>query len=377
MIDLRIWSRRLAVSSLLVVGCATLGNETTFPFPIRTSGVGPFRQLAEHETSPPGTTSGLAITTRGTAVGSGAIADEMLFYSNAPVLEEPPDRAEGLEEWQIDPAQLESRRILRAAPRAEMGTLDGEPVRLLGNEGDEIVLTGDEPWEGGEVFDPWPVVLADGRARLFYAGLGGIGLAEASGVDGSFTRVGSAPLLADGGDGVAPRSPTVVEHPTLGWFMYFERSDGIGVATSTDGATFTLADPDPSTAEIDPIFTDVPVPTVGEATELAVTSPGAAWAVSPIGRGTMRVYLEIHRDDGSTMISMAASEDGLLFERLDAPSMEVDNPRAPRPYVQADGITRLYVTVDRGERGITARALVIGITPADRFIADEPEADAD
>lgn len=377
MTDLRSWSRRLAVAFSLIVGCATLGNETTFPFPIRTSGVGPFRQLAEFETSVPGTIDGLAIATRGSAIGSGAIADERLFYSAALLLEEPPDRAEGLEEWQVDPAQTEARRILRAAPRTEMGTLDGAPVRLLGNDGDEVVLSGDEAWEGGEVFDPCPVLLPDGRVRLFYAGLGGIGLAEASSVDGAFTRVGTEPLLADGGDGTPPRSPTVVEHPALGWFMYFERSDGIGVATSSDGANFTLADPDPTTSEVDPIFTDVPEPLADEAMELAVTSPGATWGVTPVGRGTIRVYLEVHRDDGSTMISMAASEDGLLFERLDAPSMERDNPRAPRPYIQPDGITRLYVTIDRSERGTVARSLVIGVTPADRFIADDPEADAE
>src|SRR4029078_5689405 len=67
------------------------------------------------------------------------------------------------------------------------------------------ILAAQATWEGADVFDPWVVVLEDGTARLYYAAAGGIGLAVASSIDGTFERVSDAPLLSG-----TMRRPSVV-----------------------------------------------------------------------------------------------------------------------------------------------------------------------
>lgn len=118
------------------------------------------------------------------------------------------------------------------------------------------VLTADQPWEGGVVAGPC-AVRSGGQVWLFYGGAGGIGLATST--DGlSFTKA-AGPVLPQGGGGAwettAPRAPGVAVFPDGTWHMLYAAGTSIGEATSPDGTTWTRSGTDPvlePTPTVDP-----------------------------------------------------------------------------------------------------------------------------
>ncbi|NOY90248.1 MAG: hypothetical protein GXP55_03490, partial [Deltaproteobacteria bacterium] len=170
---------RATILLTLLLGCATLGTETSFPSAVTTSGVGPFRQLERYETGAFRSPPGQAVNTGGLLVGNAAAGGGQLFYVAATPLDEPPERDPSLPSYAVDWAQADARAIYRASPSGFAGTLNGRPVSLPGFDVGERVLEATQAWEGAAVFDPCPLVLPDGRLRLYYAAEGGIGVAEA------------------------------------------------------------------------------------------------------------------------------------------------------------------------------------------------------
>jgi hypothetical protein len=234
-----------------------------------------------------------------------------------------------------------ARGILRSAPRAngQRGFDEGTPA-----------LTATADWEGGHVEDPWTVVDDDGHARLYYAAAGGLGLAEATTVAGTFVSVG-APVIE--GEGV--RRPSVVRGlDDEGFLMFFEREGRIERAHSSDGRTWTQDGP-------------VTLPALAarderDDTEVSVGSPGVVRARTSAGRSVLRMYYESRRRDGQVLIAMAGSFDGATFEALEVPVVESRSLRMPAPLSQDERITLLYMSTARGgtpERG----ALVVGVAP--------------
>ena len=366
---------RTSLALLLLLGCGTLGTETDFPGAITTSGVGPFRQLERYETGIPRAPAGQAVDAHALFVDSGAAAGGQLFYAAADILADPPERDATLPSYAIDWAQADGRGIYRAASGGFSGTLAGESVSLPGFAPGERVLSAEQSWEGGEVFDPCPVMLADGRLRLYYAAAFGIGVAEASAPDAALTRVGDGPILAPDastGAGGTPRSPAVVDLGSEGVLLYYDVGDGVRVARSDDGLSFTPVDTDPSTPAIDPIYTTTPEPGPDAPTEGIPSMPGATAAITPTGRRVIRLYFEVPEDDGTRIVSVSASSDGVLFERYGAASFKGDDPGAPRPWLHDDGATLLVSHITRQQGGLEAGALVLAITPANRHLADEP-----
>lgn len=331
---------RALVVLLVFAGCATLGDETAFPGPLQTTGVGPFRLFTADETNliarPPG-----AVLIGDFATTGGMRTQEALWYAGAPVLDPVPERDPDVPEGEIDWAQFGARSILRAETRAEdMGFVTSAAV-----------LEASEPWEDGVVFDPWAYPLPDGRVRLYYAGAGGIGIAEGP-ASGPFVKL-PGPVLEDA------RSPTVVQVGDGSFWMFFERGDGIARATSPDGLAFEVAEEAIDVGLIDP-----------ELGETRFAHPGAVFAVSPTGRETVRVYFEAHRTDGTQVLALAASLDGVSYDRLENPTLGsadgADDYRAPAPYLREDGVTLLYATAPKTIRGsgAVARAIIGSVAPA-------------
>ncbi|MEM1415693.1 MAG: hypothetical protein AAGH15_12370 [Myxococcota bacterium] len=331
-----------------LAACATLGDETAFPGELSTTGVGPFRSADEAETGQP---AGRVLDAGDDAVGRVMVAGEFLFAAVATPLDDPPARDMALEPSALDPAQLGPLRIERAARTAP----------TFGFAGREVVLEADRAWEGEDLRDPWVMVLPDGRARLYYVGGPGdapaLGVAEAAGPGGAFTKLGDAPILMD------VRSPTVVRAPAgaaePGFRCYFERDGTIVEARSSDGLSF----------EESPAPLALP-PDGAEPAEEAVGQPGALLATTPAGREVLRLYFQSRRADGLRVLALAASLDGEVFERPELPVLEL--PRAdvvahPAPVLDdagpAAGITRLHHTVRRREGDLELREARLATTP--------------
>lgn len=338
---------------LFTAACSAIGDPGGYPSGYPHGGTGVFRALTGEET---GILDGRAIVTQRVAVEAPNVAEGHLFYATAPALEERPEVPEGHPRNEVFWPAFGARSIFRAAPRANPGFAAGQEV-----------LRAELPWEGGEVFDPWVVVHESG-VRLFYAAEGGIGLAEASTVDGAFRRVGNGPILgASAALEGAPRRPSVVRGPQGAFWMYYDAGGAIGAARSDDGVTFTRVDGDPSTPAIDPIvlrFDDPDFEDVRTSRELSVGAPGAASVETPAGRRIVRLYFESRRDDGAILAYVAGTSDGVTFDRHNVPVLSQDDVRFPAPFVLDRRVTLLYANVPFVTGGLQTRSIVASVSPA-------------
>lgn len=357
--------------ALLGAACSTLGGAPGQPEGLPHGGTGPFRLLSADEVDVPPTPSGSTLFDRDRGVENGMVAAEHLFYGGAellPVVE--PDAgmmddagamdAGTIEDagvpdageidagpsgpLEIDWSFFEARRIYRSAPRAEGIGFDA---------GDEVLVAA-EAWEGGFVHDPWAVVLEDGRARLYYAAEGGIGVAEAASIDGAFTRVGSAPIVR--GD---VRRPSVIDtsgtESEIAFLMYFERDGAIFVAGSSDG----LAWDEIGAVSLEPLAAR----DERDSVESSIGGPGVVSARTEAGRSVVRLYYESRRESGQVLIAMAGSFDGTTFEQQRIPVVPGDTLRWPAPRQLDSRVTLLYLQSERGGRAPERGALVVGIAP--------------
>ena len=322
--------------------CSTIGDPGGSPDAYPHGGTGQFRILGRDEVG------GSALGLRGHALDGSMVAEGYLFYAAAPLLEEPPEVPEEHPPGEVFWDAFEPRAIHRAAPRDDRGFNPGSPI-----------LSASESWEGSEVFDPW-IVIDGERARMYYAAEGGIGVAEASSVDGTFTRVGSGPILEAAG-GASPRRPSVVRGVDGASWMYFDDGGAIGVARSEDGVAFERVDGDSSTAAIDPLV--IRGEDLGEEPEVNVGMPGAVALDTPTGRRLVRVYYESRREDGSVVAYVAGSADGIAFERHELPVMEEADVRFPAPVLLDDRITLLHVNLP-ATGTYQMRALGVAVSPA-------------
>lgn len=328
---------------LAIAGCATLGAEAAFPDPIQTSGVGPFRILDSFETGIDNIAAEGLVPSDLQATGGGMFAGDHFFYTVADESDTPPEeRDASLPSSAVDWRFFEPQRIFRSAAR------DAD----LGHDPGVEVLAPDAGEDG--VFDPWVVVLDDGRARMYFATSDGISVAEASAVDGTFART-AGPFLS------GARGPSVVRFEGE-WLMVYESSGELFVTRSADGLSF-----DAGTA-IDVSFE----PEEGPA-ESAYGRPGVVVATMPSGRTLVRIYFEIIYEDGTQQISIAAGEDGVTFERFGGVVHGDDSAGSPAPRLLEDGTTLLYFTLGKDSRCVDeCRSNVLGVAPFFVRFAEEP-----
>lgn len=339
-------------STLLVLalslGCSAIGDPGGYPDAYPHGGTGVFRPLGAMEI---GIADGRAIVTQRSAVDAMSVAEGHLFYVVAPLVEMPPEVPAEHPRNEVYWPAFRARSIYRAAPRDNPGFAAGSQV-----------LAASASWEGAEVFDPW-VVVDGATARLYYAAEGGIGLAEASGVDGAFQRVGDGPIL-DASHAVrgVPRRPSVVRGPDGAFFLYYDAGGAIGVARSEDGRSFTQLDGDPATPEIDPLVLDGE--DIRTSPELAVAAPGAVAVDTIVGRRLVRLYFESHREDGTILAYVAGSADGVTFERYSVPVHAQTDVRFPAPVVLDQRVTLLYTNGPATSGGFQTRGIYASVSPA-------------
>ncbi len=356
-------AQQLAVLSLVVtqlalvsIGCATRGNEADFPAPIATSGVGPFRAARVVETGFTEPPAGRVMESTW-AVERAQLTDIGLFFAAGIPLEDAPDRDPALAADVTDWSRYGPRQIYQTAARDQDLGFDLEAATP--------VLEATEPWEEGAVSDPWFDV---DSGRLYYAAGGSIGMVEA-GEGGAFGPHQQVLAVPEAG----LRSPTVVRDPVGdGVLLYVQTRAGVAVARSEDGVAFTFdrnLSLDLPTEAVDP-----------DATEERWSGPGALVATSPTGRTTVRLYFSVLRSDGTRVIGMAASEDGLRFERSPTPAFIGDLPRSPCPFLESFNgvdVTRIYSTAEFARSDFAFRAVTAHISPLDVMYAEEEEEPAE
>lgn len=211
-----------------------------------------------------------------------------------------------------DPATLEAwGYVARTEPDPDADPDPAAPptaiVRHVGLDGRSFdrnpvtVLEPAEAWEGGTVGAPSALRVGE-EVWLYYGGSEGIGLATSS--DGaSFSRVGDGPVLAmaDGGWELSPpRNPGVIRL-TDGRFQLFydaetDAGPAIGEARSDDGITWTRVGEAPVLAPastIDAAGAEAPWPLVAESAE---------------GRSIEYLYYGAVDADGKATVAIAARE---------------------------------------------------------------------
>ncbi|MEQ9319503.1 MAG: hypothetical protein RIF41_10115 [Polyangiaceae bacterium] len=158
------------------------------------------------------------------------------------------------------------------------------------------VLEPSEAWEGGTVGAPSAVRVGD-EVWLYYGGAEGIGLAVSA--DGeSFTRVGDGLVLAV--DGVweqsPPRNPGVIRLPDRSFQLFYDADTdagpAIGEARSADGVTWTRVGDGPviaPEASVDAAGAEAPWPLVAESAEGRSIEYLYYGAVDAEGRATVAI----------------------------------------------------------------------------------------
>lgn len=339
------------VALAAIAGCSAIGDPGGMPDGLPHGGTGQFRFLDATETGITGPLPGRAMVLRDRAIESAMAAGGSLFYAQATLMEEPPMVPEDHPAGEVYGPAFGPRAIHRGAPRETgVGAFDAGPQ----------VLAATEAWEGADVFDPWALVDDDGTVRLYYAAAGGIGVAEASAVEGPFSKA-PGPIL-DEGDAVsgAPRRPSVVRGIDGAYWMYFDAGGAIRVAVSSDGRAFTVMG-DVSLEGDDET----------ESPEVRVANPGAVAIETTADRTLIRLYFESIREDGAHRVYVAGSADGVTFERHPREVMENADIRFPAPDVVDTRVTLLYLNLPFFGGLLQTRGVSVAVAPAgQRF--DEP-----
>lgn len=371
------WSISLACVLGASAGCSLLGTGPGQPEGLPHNGVGPYRDLTPEESGI--SRPGVVVLHRTVAVERAMEGSLYLFYagamlptatmdagvedagvedagaSDAGVADAGPEMPSPEVDWAALP---EGRRIFRSAPHEDDWGYDAGSV-VLAPEGGPA-------WEGGFVTHPWAVETDEG-ALLYYAAAGGIGVARASSIDGTFTRVGDAPALGMVG-GVVPRCPAVVRTEGTNieapFFMVYEADGEVRTATSDDGLTFTDRGP-------------ITIPAIErrdarDGDEVEVGCPGAALAIPNSGRRFVRVYYESRRDNGAVLVGLVATADGTTFEAHPIPVISEYDRSMPAPRSIDARLSLLLSWSPRAERGRTVGELRIGMAPGGAELVAPP-----
>ncbi len=342
----------------LLAACGTTAPEPNPPGPLPHGGTGEFRPMTDTETGISGSPDGLSLAVRTGAIESGrALLNGPLFLGFGPALDMPPDPDPMLPEGDVDWDGYEPRAIYRAPKREEE----------YGFQAVQPILSATETWEMGEIYSPWPMQLEDGRVRLYYASPGGIGVAEAPSADGTFTKMGTGPIIAPSG-GEAPRRPSVVRSPDgASFLMYYELANRIIAASSSDGMTFSTV--------ADPVDLGAFVPRDAEdPNEIGVGGPGAVTVTTAVERQLVRLYFESRREDGTRYLMMSGSTDGIHFERYEIPVISDPDRRDPSPLVVDLRTTILHTHAPRTVGDRQVRGLIGTVAPRTVVLIEEPDA---
>jgi len=213
----------------VAASCATQGGGSSGVSNVPSSGDGPFRPLVDGELS-------------SKAVVPYVFVDQTALYREPSVLGTSADPTNS-QVWLYAVATSGGAdvivRTIADDARSFYGDVSDNADPSHPHHTAPTVLTADQPWEGPGVSGP-SALLTGGQVLLYYAAAGGIGLATSS--DGLTFTKGSGPVLAPdptmAWETTAPHAPTVAIFPDGSWHMLYGAGDSVGEATSADGQTW-------------------------------------------------------------------------------------------------------------------------------------------
>jgi hypothetical protein len=237
-----------------------------------------------------------------------------------------------------------------------------------------VVLVPDAPWEGGRIAGPSPVWIG-GSVFLYYAGAEGIGLARSS--DGiTFTKEPAPVLVRDPSvvwETTAPSAPSVAVYPGGAIRMLYAAGGAIGEAESADGLTWRRLGPAPilvPSAEPDPSSLGP-----GEKPPFdtaRVTDPCLAPRITAAGRLHVRVLYTGIDPSGQSAIGFAAryGDRGPLSRQVAAVYAVGKRESGPALLEWAEG-SLLYAQQDHpgGLGGAPYPAIAAAFAPANLKLA--------
>jgi len=134
--------------------------------------------------------------------------------------------------------------------------------------------------------------------------------------------------------------------------VYYELAGRIHLAGSDDGVTLHDLGAIPTTA--------LAARDDRDGNETSVGSPGAITVPTPAGRHVVRLYYESRRDNGTVLVGMLGSADGVTFDQLSVPVFAERDRQAPAPRFVDERTTLLYTWIPNANIG----AEIVSITPA-------------
>ncbi len=237
--------------ALVALSCATLGDEGPGGVNLPTSGMGPFRKLGEDEAQ---------------GIPPYVLDGVNAKYREPSALALDADPASARVALYVTASEIVKgfyHSVIMRTHADDARSFFGTSLDPTNGDAPKVVLSADAEWEGGEGGDVHsPSAMRVGASvYLYYAAAGGIGLATST--DGLTFTKRAAPVLATDvpltWETTAPTEPSVAVFPNGVWHMFYAAANSIGEATSPDGITWTRADADPSTpATIDPVFSPFP-----------------------------------------------------------------------------------------------------------------------
>ena len=360
----------LVTIAALVSACSTLGTPASAPGPLPHGGTGQFRALTTNETTLPASPAGLTVSTGGLAIEDAMSIEGNLFYAAARFHIVPPSDAGAMDAGMpmdasvdaatpvdtnvdagpiaapsVDWSHYDARQIYRSTSGASWGFAEGATA-----------LSASAAWEGGYVTDPWVLRRADGRYLLYYSADGGIGVASAATLDGPWMREGSAPIVATSAAG-RPRRPSAIstaglEGATAAIVVYYELGGALHLASSGDGVGLH----DLGTIPTMPIAARDD----RDGVETSVGAPGAIVVPTPAGRRVVRFYYESRRSNGTVLIAMLGSANGIAFDQFPLPVFAERDRQAPAPRYVDPRTTLLYTWIPNAGSG----AVIASVSPA-------------
>jgi hypothetical protein len=224
------------LAPLLAASCATLGGQSNPGVNLPSSGVGPFRPLVAAE---------LAVA----SIPPYVFADPNGGFRDPSVVGASDDPASAAV-WMYAVAPAGGSSVIVRTRSDDGRSFYGDVADNANTSHPRhvapLVLSADQPWEGGSVEGP-SAIRVSGQVWLYYGAAGGIGLATST--DGLAFAKRTGPVLAAdtavAWETTAPHAPSVAVFPDGTWHMLYGAGNAIGEATSPDGTVWTRAGTEP------------------------------------------------------------------------------------------------------------------------------------